>query len=307
MRSFKTILFILFTINSYSQGDNYRKAILKSDVIIVSNNYTYDTLKVNDFSKKVYLKINKVDKVLKNKLSITLKSITATVFQDGEDFYSSIYNPNYMEAIDIIQEIDENEEYYNVFFLKKEKDNYVAYLIFENISSSSYLKYSKQINTLITFESIIDEKDRYDRTLDWFIDNRIMPDKDFIDYYKQKNIIKGSIQYSDIQYKKALELFKNGGDTFLPMLKEKYFDEVKAYYVHQMEDILKISDPDYSDFYKFSRLADAITNDYNNEYNSVNTLMDDLLTNTCYDDYKKEAVMKHLLKVVKEWELFPKE
>ncbi len=301
MKFLKTVIFLLTTINCYSQNSNFRKAILKSDLIIVSTNFTYDTIRSNDFSKEIYLKVNKINRVLKNNLPITLDSLKATVLQDGEDFYSGIYDGSSGDCIEMIDVIEEYKIYYNVFFLKKENDTYIAYLIFKDIPSDQYINYTKQIETLSDIESISNTQQRFEKTLDWFINNGIMPDTDFIDFYKQEGLITNDIQYSDLQYQEALKLFKNGNKALLPMIRNKHFKEIKAHYVQIMEEISKKRDLDYSDFYNFSKSADAVTNDFNNEYESINTIIDDLLTNTCYSDYKKEAIMEHLLKIVKNW------
>lgn len=130
-----------------------------------------------------------------------------------------------------------------------------------------------------------------------------MPDNDYVDYYKEKQLIKDSIIYSESQYAKALQEFQNGKEELLPMLRSKYFNEVKAYYLQKMEEITKISERDYYNYRAFSEAVENVTNNFENDTESVDYLLNNSLTGDKFESYEKSDIMTHLIDVVKNWEL----
>lgn len=125
-----------------------------------------------------------------------------------------------------------------------------------------------------------------------------MPDEDFIAYYKKIGIITDSIQYSDNQYKNALEKFKTGKDELFPIIKAKYFSEVKEYYVEKLQQII---DKEELDYYSYYYIVNDLTNYFNEDYHSGNYILNDAITSEKFDDYDKKEIMKYLLEVVKNW------
>ncbi|HEU4497065.1 MAG TPA: hypothetical protein VFR70_08455, partial [Flavobacterium sp.] len=126
-------------------------------------------------------------------------------------------------------------------------------------------------------------------------------DADFIEYYKQKNIIVDSIQYSEKQYQKALQVFQSGKGALLPMVRKRYFEDIKQHYVQKMENILEIEEPDYKDYYAFSQAFSAIAGDYGLDYDSADYVLYDSITSDKFDKYDKRKVMQHLLEIAKKW------
>lgn len=59
---------------------------------------------------------------------------------------------------------------------------------------------------------------------------------------------------------------------------------------------------DYNDYYEFYKIVSNITNNLNDEYDSGNYILNSSLTLDKSDDYEKKNIMKHLLKIVTEWE-----
>ena len=90
------ILLLLFALPTFSTAQtlNLRKAILKSDLIISLNNYHFDTVLINDFTTKKYIKIDQIGDhsciIYKNSLASMPKKLTLREFRDGEDFNSEL-------------------------------------------------------------------------------------------------------------------------------------------------------------------------------------------------------------------------
>lgn len=90
----KTFFFSLILLPFFgnAQNQNLRKAILKSDLIISTRNYTMDTIRINDFTSKVYMNFDEINEgnswIYKNNLGSVPKKLSLRKLVDGEDFYS---------------------------------------------------------------------------------------------------------------------------------------------------------------------------------------------------------------------------
>ncbi|KAA5535872.1 hypothetical protein [Paenimyroides baculatum] len=301
----KTLLFslILLPFLGNAQNTNLRKAILKSDLIVSINDYRMDTVRINDYTSKVFIHFDKIKKgnswIYKNNLGSVTKKLSLWKLVDGEDFYSYLITDGGLCAGKVLEH---GKVYSDLFFIKKEKSEYKIVLHFQSLEWEQLQKMEQQIKSLSSIEKIKNENERYTKTLDWFIENGLMPDNDFVDYYKEKQLIKDSIIYSESQYVKALQEFQNGKEELLPMLRSKYFNEVKTYYLQKMEDILKIDKPQWNDYYDFTNAFQSIIND-ELEYDSTDYLLYSSLTSDKFDEYDKRRIMKHLIEVFKDWEL----
>jgi len=302
----KALIFflILLPFLGNAQNQNLRKAILKSDLIISINDYRMDTIRINDFTSKVFINFDKINEgnswIYKNNLGSAPKKLSLRKLVDGEDFYSySITDGNNC----LLRALDGNITYHDLFFIKKEKSEYKIVAHFQSIEWEQLQKMEQQIKSLAPIEKIKNENERYTKTLDWFIENGLMPDNDFVDYYKEKQLIKDSIIYSENQYAKALQEFQNGKEELLPMLHSKYFNEVKAYYLQKMEEIVLISERDYFNYRAFSEAVENVTNNFENDTESVDYLLNNSLTGDKFESYEKSNIMTHLIELVKDWEL----
>lgn len=300
MKILNTLLILFLTINCYAQNSNFRKAILKSDLIIVCNDFTSDTIRVNDFTNTSYVKINKIDSILKNNLSTLQKNLTLRKYQDNEDYFSDLIINGGGCAM---RGIDPNNwtSYNTIFFIKKSGKKYQSFLILQELEWDKYKKVANQIKTISKIEHLKNGKERFEKTLDWFIENGLMPDSDFINYYKQKGITTNTIPYSEQQYKNALQQFQKGNEELLPIVKEKYFDEIKTYYTQKMQTIIDKEKLEYNDYYEFDKAISNLTNNFNDDYDSGNYILNSSLTSDKFDDYEKKKIMTHLLKIVTEW------
>lgn len=295
------ILILLLTINCYTQDLNIRKAILKSDLIITSNNYASEINYINDFTKTKHIKIKEVGTVIKNNLTSIPESLTLREYQDNEDYFSEIYTNN---DAGILQKIfEEDEIYYNIFFIRKNENKYETLFVLEGLDSKTYKSYVNKIKTLSMVEFITGDQERFNKTLDWFIDNALIPDSDFVTYYTQKKIITSKIQYSNEQYVRAFNWFKKGKESLLPMLRDKYFEEIKAYYIEKLDVVIKKDDLEHRDYYYFYRIVSNFTEKFNHDFDNVNNILNNTLTDNLFSKYEKKRIMKHLLQTIKEWEL----
>ncbi len=251
----KTFLFSLILLPFFGNAQNtsLRKAILKSDLIISINNYKMDTIWINDFTYKVFINMDPINEqnslIYKNNMGSVPKKLSLRKLVDSEDFYSYLITEG---NACLHRALDGSKTYHDLFFIKKEKNEYKIVVHYQSIEWEQLQKMEQQVKSLSSIEKIKNENERYTKTLDWFIENGLMPDNDFVDYYKEKQSIKDSIIYNEIQYAKALQEFQNGKEELLPMLRSKYFNELKTYYLQKMEEILKIDKPQWNDYYDFT-------------------------------------------------------
>jgi hypothetical protein len=284
-----------------AQKLNLRKAILNSDFIIVSDDFEYKKAAENDYSTQNYIVINKIDTILRNNLSSIPKKLKLRSFEDGEDFYSNLLT-NDGGCVLKAQFANDITNYYHIFFIKKVGKEYQVFLFLNGIEWEQYQNYKNQIKTIAPLEEIKDQKVRFDKTLEWFIDNGLIPDNNFIEYYKEKKITTDTIQYSEKQYEKALLKFEKGEEALLPIVKDKFKDKVKEYFVKKLEEIIEKSKLEYNDYYEFYETVRKATDGFgDNSYDSMDYLLNNNITTDKFDEYEKKNIMTHLLEVVKNW------
>ncbi len=279
MKILRLITILLISINSYSQSINFRQVILKSELILVGNQFTQDTLFLNDYSKELFIAIKKVGKVLKGKPTSNILKVKKTIFDDnlkGKHIY-----------IEDTKEID--KKYFDIFFIAE--DNLIAYVVLDD---DEYKRLKKQVKTLSKIETNIALKERYNKTLKWFLENNLVPDKDFVTFYKQQNIIVDKIQYSEKQYEESLKKFEKGFENLQPIVEQKYPDRVKKYYLNKMKKIIGKHHKEYNDYYQFGKAFNSINK---SEEEAISILRYSLTTHE-YDEYDKERIMEYLLKLV---------
>ncbi|MFH6992962.1 hypothetical protein [Flavobacterium sp. FlaQc-48] len=302
LNNFFLFLLTLFSFAAFAQNPNLRKAILKSDFIFASDEYQYKTIKKNDYTTEKYISITKIDTILKNRLSKIPDKLIVRNYTDGEDFYSFLLT-NDGGCVRNTLVSDDRITYYNLFFVCKVGKEYQTLVFFNGIEYTTYKNILRQIQTIKNIEQIKELKARFDKSLDWFIDNGQMPDLDFIEYYKEKELTTDTIHYSEKQYQKALVQFEKGEEELLPIVKDKFKENVKNYFVKKLETILEKDKLDYTDYYEFYESVDHATNNFGeNGYDSANYLLNNNLTSDKFDEYDKKKIMYHLLQVVKDWE-----
>lgn len=141
-----TILFVLFSLNGFSQDDNLRKIILKSDLIISTENYRLDTLFINDFTANHFMFIDKINAentaVYKNNLTALPKSMKIRVYRDNEDYFSklSAHIPPKVLRVGM--------KYFKLFFIKKNNQNFETIAVIKDLEGESLENYIHQIETI---------------------------------------------------------------------------------------------------------------------------------------------------------------
>ena len=88
------------------------------------------------------------------------------------------------------------------------------------------------------------------------------------------------------------------------MVRKKYFERIKLYYLNKIEEISKLPERDYKNYYDFVDLVNSFTNTFNNNSESTNYILNYALNSNKFEEYEKSNIMKHLIEVVKDWELF---
>lgn len=301
-QSLYLILLLVFATNSYAQL-NLRKAILQSDLIISINNHRQDTIWDNDHTLQSYTQMDKIDSgnafILRNKLKSTPQTLRLKNYLGQEGFFSNDINLPYSCLVPMV--IDINKHYQDIFFIKKEKGQYRQVLMLSHVEDALFQAYRKQITSSSNFENIKNENERFSKSLDWFIENGLLPDGEFIAYYKQKGITTDSILYTEKQYQTALQQFQLGHEDLLPLIKKKYPEEVRQYYTQKMKDILMVEEPDYNNYYDFDKAISALTDSFNSDTSSADYILCNALTSEKFDKYEKRYIMIHLLKVASEW------
>lgn len=296
----KFFLFLFFFYLPYmGNAQNLRKAILKSDLIFLSEAHNTKTTTKNDYSKQNYINIVKIDTILKNNFSSIPKKLSLLNFEDGEDFYSDLIT-NGGGCIQNAKMI--NEYSLDLFFVQKVGKEYRILVFFNGIDRKQYDIFKKQILTIKDVEQIKDEKVRFEKTLDWFIENGLTPDTDFVEYYKSKQIITNTISYSDKQYQKALIQFEKGEEGLLPIIKDKYSDIVRNYFLNKLETIAAKEEPDNDDYFNFYQIVNHATNYFGeNGYDSIEYFLNNNLSSDTISKYDKAKIMNHLITTVREW------
>jgi len=302
MKIVKILVISFFTIASTAQSKNLRKLILKSDFIFESSDFTRSEIPLNDYTIKSYVDVHTINDELKSSDYVIPERIKMKEAVDNEDYFSKLISGE-GDVLEIVRELEDDDVPKNIFFVIKKDKEYHLLSVFENLHWKQYHNYVRQIKALSHIESMKNDKERFDQTLSWFIDNGLIPDEDFIKYYKQKNIIGDTITYSEEQYVAALEKFKKGHNDLLPIVKDKYFDEVKMFYLNQMQNTINMTEPSYGDYRDFERAVTFLTKKFDNEsYFSGKNIINRSLTSDDFKDYEKKGIMEFLLELAKEWE-----
>lgn len=295
----RTIFIILLSFSQiFAFGQEYhslRKYIMESEIILESSQIQSDTIFVNDFTPKITFHIDtKKAQILKNNTKTLPQKLTLQEYPKevalGEKCITYGLAPN-------------THHYYLTFIKKKGKDYYI-HLRTRPIEYEEFSQYTQQIKTLAEIEKITDEKQRFSKTLDWFIENNLNPldDLDFTKYYRRKGFIKDYSNYlTASQYEKALEKFLKGSEHLTSVVKQKYPDKVKQYYIKKMEEILNRDSGEPSDVYEFQRAFSSIIINEDLGYDSMEYVLYNSLYEDNLDKYHKINVMKYLIKFAKEY------
>ncbi|RZL34329.1 MAG: hypothetical protein EOO96_10170 [Pedobacter sp.] len=295
-------LFILsFLFYSFANAQNFdvRKLALKSDVILLydQDSIAYIDDVINDHTTEHYYQLKAVSQEVKNNASFKFNNAKLRYLVENEDYFKVYQKGDCMsigKAFDNVK-----RKFYGMLFLQKNNKQYSVIGIVQNDDPlSAWLELIKQIQAVSTLEKIKNLQERYTKSIDWFIDNNTLPDENFIKYYKQKGILKtDTAKLNEQQLARAKTLFFNGNETFLELIASTNQTEIKDYYLQKLKDISFQSEYEFGDCLRFKRISTMLTNDFNNNYDDINRVLSDLLTNEL-QNYEKKPIMLHLIDLI---------
>ena len=295
-------LFILsFLFYSFANAQNFdvRKLTLKSDVILLydQDSIAYIDAVINDHTTQHYYQLKAVSQEVKNNASFKFNNTKLRYLVENEDYFKVYQKGDCMsigKAFDNVK-----RKFYGMLFLQKNNKQYSVIGIVQNDDPlSAWLELIKQIQSVSTLEKIKNLQERYTKSIDWFIDNNTLPDENFIKYYKQKGILKtDTAKLNEQQLARAKTLFFNGNEVFLDLIASTNPTEIRDYYLQKLKDISFQSEYEYGDCLRFKRISTMLTNDFNNNYDDINRVLSDLLTNEL-QNYEKKPIMLHLIDLI---------
>lgn len=259
----KIILFwaIIGWQSVFSQPYDLRNIVLNSDFIIVveTEQKKISTKPINDFYYERSVTFSNIDKVIKQNGKINFLNQSIFYPIEGNDFFM----PHAICGIAAPPPFDINQKYYSIYFLKKDKQKKLNVL-----SSTYYLSLSDkndritQIEEILKLEQYKNPQERYEKTMDYFIQNNINPNDNFLAYYQSIGILKS---HHPVLTEKQLSTIKERlvqGEmlkyTFEEILSEKYPKQIKDFHLKRMINIRDSAD--YTSTYEFELSYETITN-----------------------------------------------
>lgn len=294
------ILALILHIGTSAQDAQLRKMVMKSDVIVYCKQDSVRTRAkmLNDFSQLVTEEITATDTILKNGTGFRLKGTRLIPLVKDEDYFpfnrgeeclgvGQVFPPNYRPV------------FYTLYFLKKSGNNYSILAQITNDNTAYFQDLFKKISSLTAIEKTKNERQRYTQTIDWFLEYSITPDNSFIGYYKTKGILKSNeLVLNEQQYAKARAKFYNGEAYYLDYVGKTEPEQVRDYYLQKLRDITSQSTYDYSDCLYFKRIVEMLTDNFDQNYNDVYRVMNDLLIKDGLENYEKEPFMKQMIYLI---------
>lgn len=293
------ILSLLFSALANAQNFDVRKLTLKSDVILLydQDSIVYIDDVINDHTTQHYYQLKSVSQEVKNNAGFKFNNIKLRYLAENEDYFKIYEKGDCMgvgKAFDNVK-----RRFYGMLFLQKNNKQYNVIGIVQNDDPLSvWQDLIKQVQSVSKLEKIKNLQERYTKSIDWFLDNNTLPDENFVKYYKQKGILKtDTAKLNEQQLARARALFFNGNETFLDLIASTNQTELKDYYLQKLKDISFQSEYEYGDCLRFKRISTMLTNDFNNNYDDINRVLSDLLTNEL-QSYEKKPIMLHLIDLI---------
>lgn len=295
------ISLILTTFITYAQTFDVRKLTLKSDVILLydQDSIAYVDDLINDYTTNHYYQLKAVAKEVKNATSFKFANTKIRYLLENEDYFK-IFQKG--DCLGIIQPPYNGvrPKHYGMLFLQKKGKEYEAIGTVQN--NNSLILWDdliKEIQSVSALEKIKNLPERYTKSINWFLDNSVLPDEDFIKYYKQKGIIKtDTAVLTAQQLAKAKTLFFNGNEVFLDLIANNNQTEIKDYYLQKLRDIVFQSEYEFGDCLRFARITRMLTNDFNDNYDDINRVLSDFLTKDEVENYEKRPIMNHFIDLI---------
>ncbi len=291
MKKITKILLIICCTSISSYAQDLRKFVMKSDLILFcnANSVNYKNNVINDFTTEHYLEINSFIRIIKNTKNFKEKKLSIRRKVENEDYFETNYN-----CTGTGRAIYERD-YYEIIFLKKLGNQYE---ILGRIDNEDTLETFQETNILIEQIDVLDKiktpRERYIKTVDYFIENNEIPNSEFEDYYKKIGIIKDSLEYSDLQLLKAKDKFLAGNENLYEIIKIKYKPETVNYFIEKLNKIKNKEKLEYEDYNDFRDIISLLNNNFDDQYNSPNYIFNNLLTSEI-ENYEKNRIMEILI------------
>lgn len=294
----KIILFwaIIGWQSVFSQLYDLRNTVLNSDFIIVveTEQEKISTKPINDFYYERSVTFSNIDKVIKQNGKINFLNQSIFYPIEGNDFFM----PHAICGIAAPPLFDINQKYYSIYFLKKDKQKKLNVL-----SSTYYLSLSDKNDRILRIEEILkleqykNPQERYEKTMDYFIQNNINPDDNFLAYYQSIGILKS---HHPVLTEKQLSTIKERlvqGEmlkyTFEEILSEKYPEQIKDFHLKRMISIRDSAD--YTSTYEFELSYETITNTRYSQDEPMIEYLKDKLNDDNVSNKEKQKIMDILI------------
>ena len=243
-------LLLLVSIVSFGQDDidatMLRKAVLKSDVILVSPKHSVTISYANDYSIEQFYVVNGIDTIIKN---VTQFKVADKIkIQQHIDDYSASWGKDVISAEALVTAKEIDTRYTDLLFLKKENKQYKLLGIVRTVKWDDFTGYYiHAINQIMEIGNIRNLNERYTKTIDWFIEHKDYPDDDFIAFYTENGILQNELILTDEQMKKVIENFMKGNSKLRPYIKDEKI--LKSYTLKKLKEIMSKPEPESWRFY----------------------------------------------------------
>ncbi|MCD1118453.1 hypothetical protein [Chryseobacterium turcicum] len=294
----KILLFtlLLFQNFTYSQRVDLRKLTLNSNIILFveRNDFDYYSKIKNDHFSENKIKIKSTQQILKNNVTENFLNTYIPVPKEGNDFYDNgrINGEDFMGVGEIAEP---NKKYYSILFLKKQKSKLIL-LAHINRSDFDWKELIKKINDIQEIENTTSQKETYKKNIDYYLKYDDYPSYEFIEYYKNINILKSdSLVLDNNQLIVAKEKFLNGIERYYDLVWNKFPKEISKYYIQKMKKISQTENEEEISFYDFQEAYERATHTGFMDDSEMGKLKNKLFGNDEAIFEEKQKIMKTLI------------
>ncbi|MBF4518703.1 hypothetical protein IRZ71_20295 [Flavobacterium sp. ANB] len=259
----KKIFFTIFILTQsviHSQNVDLRNLTMNSDLILFVeySDFNYGNKYINDHSKAGYIKVNNYEEIIKNDSNI--KFIDKEIYspQNENDYYES--NQINGGACGIGEILESNRKYYSILFFKQEKKK-LALLAHFSKSDFDWKNIIEKIKKVKEIENSKSPEERYEKSIDYYLKCKDLPNYDFINYYKQIKFLKSdTLVLTEKQLILAKDNFLEGNERYYELISKKFPEEVRQFYIHKMKGLLIQNEDEFFSSYDFNEAYERATN-----------------------------------------------
>lgn len=286
--------FVLFQSVLHSQNIDLRNLTMNSNLILFVelSDFDYGNKYINDHYKTGFIKVNNYEEIIKNDSNI--KFIDKEIYwpQNENDYYET-NQINGGGCMGIGEAIDSNRKYYSILFFKKEKKKLtlLAHLWRSDFDWKNIIKKIKEVKEI---ENAKSPEERYQKSIDYYLKCKDLPNDDFIKYYKQAKILKSdTLTLTEKQLILAKDNFLEGNERYYELILKKFPEEVKQFYINKMKSLLNQNEEEYFSAYEFNEAYERATNTNFMDDSEMGKLKDKL--NDEIDFKEKMKIMQALI------------